>query len=430
MTTTMANLRIGLLKAADDYISGTVTTGTSSTVFIDTSLANYAPRPPAVYDWVYWLSATQSANVGLSRRIAASGYNATTYQVTMASALTGTTTIGDTYEISHLKPADVLDAINQARIELYPYLSQYLEKDLLFTEQNRRRYTIPSTINTVYGVKLLNEVSTDIDENILDDEALNPDFEEWTSTSPDHWTASNITTTYNTDDDFVWDDDYSCECLCAASSTCTLTNTITNYSYYSGMSMSFSIMAYCMTGSRLRASIYDGTTTTYSSYHGGSGWEKLTVTATMQATPTAVSVGIQCASGTVLTVYLDNAILTMGTRATETGGDPIFNWKQIGSVLELPYEPAMNQIIRVTGTGYLTVMATDASAMEIDEKNTPLLYAQAMVILFSRQRKTNQNTEHVDSQIAFWMSKVAQYKKSMTMVIPPYENGCPDWHGG
>lgn len=260
-TTTAANLRIGVLKAANDYITGTVTTGTSSTVFIDTSLANYAARPPAPYNWVYWLTATQAGNAYANRLITT--YASSTYTVTMASALTGTTTAADTYEISQWSNADLIGAINQARIELYPNLS-ILKDVYLYTEENQRRYTIPTSMNRVYQVRLANEISADADENILDSESLNPRFEEWTSTTPDHWTATNLTTTYNTDDDFVWDDDYSCECLVAVSTTGTLTNSITNYAYYSGMKMSFKVMAYCGVASRLRASINDGTTTTYS----------------------------------------------------------------------------------------------------------------------------------------------------------------------
>lgn len=427
-TTTAANLRIGVLKAANDYITGTVTTGTSSTVFIDTSLANYAARPPAPYNWVYWLTATQAGNAYANRLITT--YASSTYTVTMASALTGTTTAADTYEISQWSNADLIGAINQARIELYPNLS-ILKDVYLYTEENQRRYTIPTSMNRVYQVRLANEVSADADENILDSESLNPRFEEWTSTTPDHWTATNLTTTYNTDDDFVWDDDYSCECLVAVSTTGTLTNSITNYAYYSGMKMSFKVMAYCGVASRLRASINDGTTTTYSSYHAGNGWEELTVSAVMQATPTAVTVGVSLLSGsTAVTFYLDEAILTMGQRAVNAGETPVYNWKQSDTVLELPYTPAFNQRIHLIGQGYLSSISSDTDTMEVSEQHLPLLYEQALVILYQKSRKPQMNTEFTDSQIAYHMGRVQELKRTCSMPQADPINGVPDWYGG
>lgn len=424
MATTLANLRIGLLKEANDYITGTVTTGTSSSVFIDTSLANYAARPPAPYNWVHWLSCTQTGNNGEDRLITA--YSTSTYQVTQI-ALAATTTAADTYEISRFKAANVADALNQARLELYPNLSIY--KDVyLYTEENQKKYTIPSSIKQLYQVRLCNEVWADSDENILESEGLNPDFEEWTSTSPDHWTATNLTTNYNTDEDFVWKDDYSCECLVASSTAGTLTNSITNYSYYSGMAMSFKIMAYCGTATRLRASINDGTTTTYSSYHSGNGWEELTVTADMQATPTAVTVGVALASGaTAVTFYLDEAVLTMGQRAVNAGSMPIFNWTQRDTVLELPFQLNMNQRLRLIGAGYLSSVTADTDEMETSAQNNPLLYAQALVILYQRMRYPNMDTDYIDKQIGYWMGKVQELKRTCSMPLPSPANGDPTW---
>jgi hypothetical protein len=349
----------------------------------------------------------------------------------MASALTGTTTAADTYEISRWKNADLFGALNQSRIELYPNLS--ILKDIyLYTEENQRRYTIPTSINRVYQVRLSDEVSTDSDENILESEDLNPNFEEWTGTTTcDHWTASNVTLAHNDDEDFVWDDDHSCECLVAATTTGTLTNTITNFAYYSGMKMSFKIMAYCGVASRLRASISDGTTTTYSSYHSGNGWEELTVSAVMQATPTAVTVGAYLLSGaTAVTFYLDSAILTMGQNAVNAGERPVYNWKQADTVLELPYTPAMNQRIHLIGQGYLTAISADTDTMEVSEQHLPLLYEQALVILYQKERKPQQQTKDTDSKLAYHMGRVNELKRTCSMPTAQPINGVPDWYGG
>ena len=195
--------------------------------------------------------------------------------------------------------------------------------------------------------------------------------------------------------------------------------------------MSFKVMAYCGVASRLRASISDGTTTTYSSYHSGNGWEELTVSAVMQATPTAVTVGAYLLSGaTAVTFYLDEAILTMGQRAVNAGETPVYNWKQSDTVLELPYTPVFNQRIHLIGQGYLTSISADTDTMEVSEQHLPLLYEQALVILFQKFRKPQMNTEYVDSQIAYHMGRVSELKRTCSMPQADPINGVPDWYGG
>jgi hypothetical protein len=142
-------------------------------------------------------------------------------------------------------------------------------------------------------------------------------------------------------------------------------------------------------------------------------------------------VGVALASGTTaVTFYPDSAILTMGQRPVYVGEYPIYNWKQSGATLELPYQPAMNQRIHLIGTGYLTSVSADTDEMETSEENNPLLYEQAMIILYQKQRKPNQDTKNVDSKLAYHMGRVAELKRNCSMQSPNPVNGVPDWHGG
>ena len=72
-----------------------------------------------------------------------------------------------------------------------------------------------------------------------------------------------------------------------------------------GCSVDFTVpLAYCATANRVRLQLYDGTTTTYSSYHGGTGWESLTVATTaLAASPTEVTVQIRIETGTAISCY-------------------------------------------------------------------------------------------------------------------------------
>lgn len=79
-----------------------------------------------------------------------------------------------------------------------------------------------------------------------------------------------------------------------------------------GKTLSFSIRIQTNVASAVRAAIYDGSAWQYSSFHtGNNAWQTLTITATMQAAPTALYVAVFfAASGTH---YLDNAMLVFGS---------------------------------------------------------------------------------------------------------------------
>lgn len=412
MTTTLANLRKGLLQETGVYYSSTTTgDGAATTNVTDASLADLIASPSA-NQWVLITSGTYAQE---DRRV--SSYTAGT--ITVNRAYSGTIASGVTYELMPYEPSRVTDALNYARLSAYPYVHRLLDDETLFTQENQMRYTIPSTIKDVHQVYTVSHVSSSIDENLLGDDG---EFEDWTSTSnPDNWTAAtNLTLSEITDDDFVRHGDSACKCV-ANTSAGYHTYSVSTYASYGGMKLSYVEDVYCLESDRVRVGIYDGTTTTYSSYHGGNGWERLTVTAEIGSSPSELTVGVYNAAGTAHTFYRDEAILTINTRPVYQRGYELRLWKQKGNVLEFLSPPTVGQI-RVLGTGYLSSVThgTDTGTMEADDPQTFILYAEAMLYLLRQRdyRAPAQTQEWTERQLAKWMAESERRKHKFGMTIP------------
>jgi hypothetical protein len=98
---------------------------------------------------------------------------------------------------------------------------------------------------------------------------------------------------------------------------------------------------------RARIAINDGTTTTFSSYHsGGSGWEFLTVTAVMQAVPTAIEVRLYVDTGNT-TAQCDGVVMTLGTGISDYMPGEI----RFGEVPGGLYNHGFNGSMEVWGAG-------------------------------------------------------------------------------
>jgi hypothetical protein len=96
---------------------------------------------------------------------------------------------------------------------------------------------------------------------------------------------------------------------------------IEDYPSYKNQTMSLSVRVYCTVSNKLRIGITEGGVgTQYSGYHGGTGWETLTVTKTLGNTLNALAVGIGFwgANEAVDTlIKFDNAMLVMGSQPTQ-----------------------------------------------------------------------------------------------------------------
>jgi len=89
-----------------------------------------------------------------------------------------------------------------------------------------------------------------------------------------------------------------------------MSQTIVNASQYASQSMIFGLKVKCGTASKARLKFYDGTTTSYSSYHTGGGtFELLTVSVVMAASPSVLTVSLEITSDFTGAVYADSGFV-------------------------------------------------------------------------------------------------------------------------
>lgn len=127
----------------------------------------------------------------------------------------------------------------------------------------------------------------------------NGSFENWEHGSnlpPDSWILSGAGATVEREATIVQHGLYSLK-LTRFGTDCNISQNIYSrygMTYFNSRTVILGAWVYCDTAHRARLRIYDGSTTTYSSYHtGNSTWQWLTVSVTLGATPSEVSGGLQ-----------------------------------------------------------------------------------------------------------------------------------------
>ena len=153
----------------------------------------------------------------------------------------------------------------------------------------------------------------------------------------------------------------------------------------------------------------------------------MTVSATIGASPSEITVGVQNAAGTAHTFYRDEAVLTIGTRAVFERGTPVTNWRQIDRVLELPYYPSEGRQLRIIGTGLLSSVTLETDEMEIDDPQTRILYADAILYLLRQgdYRSPAQSQEWTERQMAKWEREGV--KRRALHAMPPIPTNRSDF---
>lgn len=148
--------------------------------------------------------------------------------------------------------------------------------------------------------------------NIIEDF---PDFESWaagTSVAPDGWIADGTAGSIARESSIIKFGNYSMKIISGASANYRAEYNVQRYDLYSGKTLTFGAWVYCSSASKARLAIFDGITTTYSSYHTGSGaWEFLTVTAQIDSGNTQLRFRCEVTSATI-TAYFDGAYAVIG----------------------------------------------------------------------------------------------------------------------
>jgi len=416
-TTTLQNARRGLARylgygefVGKDGLAWTTTTNipaattVSSTELTDygfTDFAETGSNDDLFRNW--WIIIHGTNNAQTVRRILR--YDASAGSLTVTGTALSAESGSVDFELHRYSPTLLRQALNTARTTGYPNLHVPISRNT-FTATGQTRYQVPSAlISKPTAIYLRRALQTDFANNILS----NPDFEDWTSGSPDSWTVDGDLTVAEetqTTQPFNY-------MIVDGSSSAKLTNGTTGSAYqvyqtisspatHSGQRISFYVWVYCLEASaittliRINSTDNKGTTAD-GGVHRGEGWQLLTHFEDAPITLSTLRVGIEFAStaDTTLTVYVDNAVTVVGpTQEPETAENReyLYNWQWVPAIegttlrnhVVFPYDFPDNRLLVFEGVGRLTEVSDESDTFEIGEPQTELLYAHAATWLFKQ----------------------------------------------
>ncbi len=421
MSTTLSAARVELSKQLGDYLAGTVTTSGDKTSLIDSELKQY--HADWINDWT-WDFMTGTTNEGEERRI--DSLLVSSGDCTLVTAHTASVVAPSTYEIHRLfRATEKRRSLIYAARAAFPWIHEKIWDESI------------------------------VSGNWLKDGS----FEIWTGlTALDHWTTTNSTLTKTSTAGLFRHGGYSCK---LSASIGNIKQTISNWDdlkYLAGKSVTFTVQGYCSTASALRIAIYDGTTTTHSSFRTAeSAWtedsDPLSVTAKIQDNPTAIEFHILLDKAN--DAYVDDA------RVICSGTQPRLFIENLGLAQEMPhqvfiestnyslYEPwtlIHNAVfdtengylylpdnvpddyrLRIKGIGYLDFLASGVSStawtatINIDAPQTDILIARAALYLYTEMAMPNFSSgdrKDYQEMMGFWKGELRERIGKHGMPIP------------
>jgi len=166
-------------------------------------------------------------------------------------------------------------------------------------------------------------------ENIIADWGYVEDWTAGDSVAPTGWVMSGTAGSVAKESSTIKYGTYSMKIISGSSNSYKAGYSIDDYDDYEGRTVKFGMWVYCGTASKARIYIYDGTTTTNSSYHtGGGDWEFLEVEAQVGASNTELTFGCEVQSSTI-TAYFDGGIAIEGDTIFTELSNYIEDWKPI-----------------------------------------------------------------------------------------------------
>ena len=428
MTTALLSAEQELSRQIGDFWSSTTTAAGSSTTLVDSALM--AKENDWITDntWAFLIEEPVGAAAIYDERKVSSLDNATGSTGTLTTlAFDAAPGTGIDYELHRLfSPSEKRRALIAAARGVYPNLFESI-----------------------------------IDESIVSHNWLKDgSFEIWTSSSElTHWTKAGSSTLAQTSTAYLFKHGaYSCKISGAADIIKQSVSNWDDLKFLANQTVTFSIQAHCDTASCLRIAIYDGTDTSYSSYHGGdSAWEeessRLEVTATINDDPTAIEFQIlhESAAGTS---YVDDARVMGPPNPRIYIGNIGFAQKQPKQVLiergnydntepwtlihgieydnengymYLPNWVEAGYRLRMKGMGYLDFLASGVSStawtatINIDSPQLDILVAEAALYLYTQMALPNFTTgdrRDYQEMISFWESKKSKAISKFGMTAP------------
>ena len=378
----------------DDYDNVTSATSTDGTTVVKTHLSAFGED----YFRDYYVRITQSGtNQYHIRRV--KSFASASGTLTVDPAFPAVPQDGDSFELHKYEPSRKFTALDEARLRAYPQIAQLVFDETLTGDGYNREFSIPSTIRKGPVFAFIEyPIGVHDQWNYLSD----PDFD-----STSNWAASSVTASvFNQDDSNVLVpkyDDVATKLVVAASTAGTYSQVVANMNNsvtaakVAGQKMTFAVWIYSRVASKIRIQLIDDSGTTSSDYHGGAGWELLTLEKNIVGNNSSLlTARIEVANNsTTFTGYADRGWLYLGDSGRVTSIYPSemnARVRRDDTTQKIMFDnvPQARRQIRLVGRGPLSALGTTAASqatntMEVDEPAAMILYAHAAQILFERE---------------------------------------------
>jgi len=418
MSTTLENAQIELSKQLGDFWNSTTTSSGSTTTLIDTGLRAFNDG------WI------DSQSTQMWDRITSGTYDEEERRITSLVNTTGTLNT-----LAH--GGTIASAVTY-------------EVHRLFSASEKRRALIYASRNAYPFLNKLIDDETKVTGNWL----INGSFEDYTSTVANNWTTDTLTAAKNTTKPLYKHGSASYKLSTAAGNIYQSSTETRDLVHLAGKNVTFTVQGWCDTASCLRLQIYDGTTTTSSSYHAGnSAWTKdnepLKVQATIADNPTEVTFRIVLADAGG-TAYVDDARVISETYTETYIGDlglanneprevsvaydyyfgkyrRLRGWRVDSDNFLVDIPCYSDQMLRITGIGYLDFLVSGAASelwtatINIDKPQLDILVAEAAKYLYGQKVMPNEESGESDQYsrgYSFWDRELAKRKGMFGMKVP------------
>jgi hypothetical protein len=335
-------------------------------------------------EWYAYLTGTNNSQV--SRRV--KDYTGTSGSVLVAGSNLVAESGAVTFELMKVHPTRVLNLLNESRLDAFPALHITKIDETVWTTSSRVTYEQPSGIIGKPSAIYLGRDYTP--EAFGDNLVGNLVVTDWTGTNIT--LAAEAVTTSPTN--YATWRDGSIKCTTAVTSTAgTSLTSIANPSNHDALRFSWAIWVYSLTASRITPSVKLNSTTTSGSAHGGTGWERLTVQATLNtATLSSIDVGLTVSVGADFIFYQEEeGILTAGPmyyadrdfiQLLNWDWEPLASGSSNADLIRFRSPLPDRRPLRIVGQGQLSAFGTEASTIEVGKPEIDILYDTAAVKLF------------------------------------------------
>ena len=439
-TTAWSTMRQDILRPLG-LITGSTTTNISgsNTNVIDTEITRRFPVDDYFNNrWFLQLTGTSTDNLNNVRRVTDYAQSSGTLECAGASGNNWPASESGsiTYELSTFHPDDVKDAYNEAREIVFPDISMVRDLETVVTGLNQYTYTLPSTIRRVDRVYRGNRRNADSGDNLL----LNADFEDWDadSLSPgsqNNWTLAGTGATFNKEAQTSNPENYAVlhgnnsGRLKVASAATTLLQTFTpaSSSYTTlpteGQEVNLSAWVYCNTADKVKLYI----SAAVGSFHGGTGWELMKASATLDHDATTAVVGVHVTASNVA-AYIDEIWMTIGqSEMIDVPYNELRNWDHVppvagasdGGVIRFQETLADKYRIRIVGRDLLTAASTDTGTVEIDGELLHPVYDKVRQLLCLRMAAGNPDSNWTEMARQFEASYVRAVEGDLVKIKTP-----------